>query len=319
MARAALSGLIRTDYREITDVVAPYTVDGPDGSVIGLLCLVDPADVLGQVRHLEHVYPDVVAERAEVLTGLGRLTSAAMLVPVRDAEVLMTAVRAAIDAAGDPTVSTVDLSGRRHRLWLVEPDPELLAAAGTSPLLVADGNHRMAAAAAAGLDGLLALITAGPGLRIGAFHRVLTGTGLDAGALAAAWRRIGLTVHPAPAGATPSPGRVIVRCPDGTLVVDLPPPGAAEPLPRIDHAVVEDLLLHKALGIDPEGTHVRALPAGRPHPAGADAVLLLAPVPLSDVLAVHAAGARMPRKSTYFTPKPRSGLLLADLLVSTDD
>ena len=28
---------------------------------------------------------------------------------------------------------------------------------------------------------------------------------------------------------------------------------------------------------------------------------------------VHAAGGRMPRKSTYFTPKPRSGLLLADL------
>jgi uncharacterized protein (DUF1015 family) len=28
---------------------------------------------------------------------------------------------------------------------------------------------------------------------------------------------------------------------------------------------------------------------------------------------VHAQGRRMPRKSTYFTPKPRSGLLLADL------
>jgi uncharacterized protein (DUF1015 family) len=44
-----------------------------------------------------------------------------------------------------------------------------------------------------------------------------------------------------------------------------------------------------------------------------DAVLLIAPVPLADVLAVHARGDRMPRKSTYFTPKPRSGLLLADL------
>jgi uncharacterized protein (DUF1015 family) len=28
---------------------------------------------------------------------------------------------------------------------------------------------------------------------------------------------------------------------------------------------------------------------------------------------VHDAGKRMPRKATYFTPKPRSGLLLADL------
>jgi uncharacterized protein (DUF1015 family) len=38
-------------------------------------------------------------------------------------------------------------------------------------------------------------------------------------------------------------------------------------------------------------------------------VLLIAPVPMKEVL----AGTKMPRKSTYFTPKPRSGLLLADL------
>jgi uncharacterized protein (DUF1015 family) len=46
-------------------------------------------------------------------------------------------------------------------------------------------------------------------------------------------------------------------------------------------------------------------------------------VPLADVLAVHRAGLRMPRKSTFFTPKPRSGLLLAELpprgLHSTND
>jgi uncharacterized protein (DUF1015 family) len=28
---------------------------------------------------------------------------------------------------------------------------------------------------------------------------------------------------------------------------------------------------------------------------------------------VYAAGERMPRKATYFTPKPRSGLLLAEI------
>ncbi|HEV7208383.1 MAG TPA: DUF1015 domain-containing protein [Mycobacteriales bacterium] len=44
---------------------------------------------------------------------------------------------------------------------------------------------------------------------------------------------------------------------------------------------------------------------------GGDAVaLLLAPTPTSDVLAVAAAGERMPRKSTLFVPKPRSGLVL---------
>ena len=38
--------------------------------------------------------------------------------------------------------------------------------------------------------------------------------------------------------------------------------------------------------------------------------LLLNPTPVGAVLAVAAAGERMPRKSTLFTPKPRSGLVL---------
>jgi uncharacterized protein (DUF1015 family) len=34
------------------------------------------------------------------------------------------------------------------------------------------------------------------------------------------------------------------------------------------------------------------------------------PVAVSDVLALAAAGERMPRKSTSFGPKPRTGLVL---------
>ena len=38
--------------------------------------------------------------------------------------------------------------------------------------------------------------------------------------------------------------------------------------------------------------------------------MLLKPVELGDVLAVAASGERMPRKSTSFGPKPRTGLVL---------
>ncbi len=38
--------------------------------------------------------------------------------------------------------------------------------------------------------------------------------------------------------------------------------------------------------------------------------VLLRPTPVAAVAAVAAAGARMPRKSTLFTPKPASGLLM---------
>jgi uncharacterized protein (DUF1015 family) len=38
--------------------------------------------------------------------------------------------------------------------------------------------------------------------------------------------------------------------------------------------------------------------------------VLLRPTPVAAVAAIAAAGARMPRKSTLFTPKPASGLLM---------
>jgi hypothetical protein len=320
-ARAALRELRRTGYRPAQDVVAPYRISGEDGESWGVLCMVDPAAVdaagLSRVRHAEEVYPDVVAERAAMLSGLGTATSAAMLVPVVDGEKLTAAVRETAVALGEPEVATVDGAGREHRLWLLGPGPEqdrLLDLAGRHPLLVADGNHRVTAAAAARLHGMLSLVTAGPRLRIGPIHRVLAGTGLSADALTVAWRRVGLDVRPGGEPAAPStPGRIVVLAGGSVLTVELPAPKPGEPLPRIDHGVVERLLVAEALGIDPEGPRLRSLPDNRRPPADADAALLLAPVPYEDVLAVHAQGRRMPRKSTYFTPKPRSGLLLADL------
>lgn len=304
-ARSTLSALLRTAYREVSSVVVPYEVDGPDGAACGVLCMVDPAAVgTGHVRHSEEIYPDIVEERAAVLSGLGYATSAAMLVPVGERDELTAEVRARTRDLR-PAVSTVDTRGRRHRLWLTT-DKSLLDVVEAHTLMVADGNHRVAAAASAGLGGLLALVTAGPSLRIGAFHRALTNTGLTVPTLVEAWRGVGLTVKEQPGAPAPTePGKAVVRCQNTTLVVDLPA--------GLDHAVVEEVLLAEALHLDPESANVQPLAAGRTPPPNTDVLLELAPVPLATVLAEHAAGRRMPRKSTYFTPKPRSGLLLADL------
>ncbi len=319
-ARQALDRLRACAYCPVVNVMAPYRVDGPDGRAVGVLCLVDSAAVESRgvpfVRHSEEVYPQVVAERAAVLAGLGCATSAAMLVPVSAGERLTAAVLGSIKALGAPAVSTTDSGGRTHQLWLLGPgaaQDAVRAAAACSPLLVADGNHRLAAAATSG-QSLLALVTAGPELHIGSIHRALVGTGLRRDDLASAWRRVGLAVQEVDDVSAPAqPGTVVARASNGDLLVTLPDPAPGEPLPRIDHALVERLLIADALGIDPEGPAVHALPAGRPVGPGVDVVLQVAAVPFTDVLAVHAQGRRMPRKSTYFTPKPRSGLLMADL------
>jgi uncharacterized protein (DUF1015 family) len=183
----------------------------------------------------------------------------------------------------------------------------VLAALAGADLLVADGNHRVAAAVAAGRGALLALITGGPQLEIGAIHRVLTGTGLSAEELVSRWTAAGLDVR-FEAGAVSKPGQVVVLAGDAVLRVTLPKP---ENGPVIDHEIVERVLFREALEVDDSA--VRPLPAGRPLPPDADAVVLIAPVPYADVLAMHKAGLKMPRKATYFTPKPRSGLILAEI------
>jgi len=306
IAREALDHLRDNHYREVRDVVAPYRVDGPDGSAHGVLCLVDPAEV-GRVRHTEEVFPDVVAERSAVLSGLGCATSAAMLVPVSDGAVLTSLLVDVCAELAEPVVSVVDSAGRRHEMWLLgkgSRQTEVLELLQEQSLLVADGNHRVAAAG----PSLLALITAGPSLHIGAIHRVLVGTGLAMDTVYRRWRDIGLAVTRG-GDPTPRPGVVVAQVGDERLRVVLPDLGGKQP--QIDHGVVEQVLVREALGIDPDGPSLRTLPAGRPVPDGI--LIQLAPVPFDDVLAVHAEGRRMPRKATYFTPKPRSGLLLAAL------
>ena len=321
IARAALTHLRVHHYRPVSDVVAPYRVDGPDGSALGLLCVVDPAavgaDGLTRVRHTEEVYPDVVAERAAMLAGLGCATSAAMLMPVSGGERLTGLLGAVAGELGEPAVSTVDSRRRRHEMWLLgkgEWQDELLALAQEQALLVADGNHRVAAAAVAGQGSLLALVTAGPDLRIGPIHRMLTGTGLDLAGMAGRWSAAGLGVYRSDDRSPPSrPGEVVVLSGESTLRVILPPADRSASGPVIDHQLVEEVMIKRALGVDPAGPSLHPLLPGAPMIADRDALLLLAPVPFAELLAVHAAGRRMPRKATYFTPKPRSGLLLADI------
>jgi len=305
IAHGALNHLRDKHYRPVHDVVALSWGDGPHGEALGVMCVVDPTAVLPDgltfVRHTEDVYPEVVAERAAMLAGLGCATSAAMLVPADGGHRFTDVVRQAVAELDEPDVSMMDEHGR-DRLWLLgkgDLQDTVLRAARGQALLVADGNHRVAAAALAG-GGLLALVTGGPDLRIGPINRVLTGTCLGVDELVERWRAIGLDIQPAH-DHTPAPGVVIVLAGGQAWRVQLPGKG-------VDHQKVEHLMVERALHLDPAAV-LRPLYVGQPPRPDADAVVLIAPVPLHDVL----TGRRMPRKATYFTPKPRSGLLLANL------
>jgi hypothetical protein len=305
IAHAALDHLRAKHYRPVEDVVALSWGDGPGGEALGVMCVVDPAAVLPDgltfVRHTEDVYPEVVAERAAMQAGLGCVTSAAMLVPADGGPEFTDLLRQVVAELGDPDVSMMDWHGR-DRMWLLgkgDLQDKVLRAIRGQSLLVADGNHRVAAATLAG-GGLLALVTGGPDLRIGPIHRVLVGTSLTPHELVGRWRASGLDLNPT-TDPTPTTGTVVTMVGTEAFSIRLHGPG-------IDHQKVEQLMVEHALGLDPAEV-LRPLYVGQQPRPDADAVVLIAPVSMDEVR----TGRRMPRKATYFTPKPRSGLLLADL------
>jgi uncharacterized protein (DUF1015 family) len=251
--------------------------------------------------------------------------------------------------AGAPSLEVADPDGVVHRLWRVT-DPSTLdrltrALAGTRAV-IADGHHRFAAARehlASGLRGangtdsghgrVLALLTPmGPGgLQVRAIHRVVPDLPLEE-ALARARGGFHVSdidpddgdVRAAAMDWTTREGGPAFAVTDGIRLAEL-----SDPSPEMTAAVPSEapaawrgldvVLAHAALvtGLwgradDPASVLVahdldEALRLAEERTGVA--LLLRSPSP-SDVAAVARAGARMPRKSTLFVPKPRTGLVL---------
>ncbi|GAB3363905.1 DUF1015 domain-containing protein [Modestobacter lapidis] len=245
-------------------------------------------------------------------------------------------------AVGPPTLEVADPDGVRHRLWRVTDAAvldALTAAFASTAAVIADGHHRFAAATehqrsgAAHAGAVLALVTPmGPGgLHLRAIHRVVPDLTMDTALTSAA---AGFTVRELtpPDGDTDAflrswpagPGPATFLVTDGQRVAELSAPTGAvrdavpaeapEAWRGLDVVLAHHGLFGRLWGRsdDPASVLVahdvdEALRSARER-AGV-AVLLHSPSP-ADVAAVARAGARMPRKSTLFVPKPRTGLVL---------
>jgi uncharacterized protein (DUF1015 family) len=287
----------------------------------------------------EDTFAPAVEGRRELLAATHTDLEPIVLAHDPDPEV---AALTAATGTSDPTLKVADPDGVEHRLWRVT-DPAVLerlvrALAGTRSV-IADGHHRFAAArehqrsGAADSGAVLALLTPmGPGgLQVRAIHRVLPDLDLET-ALAGA--RSGFHVSDrtpsdgdvtgAADAWTTTGGRAAFLLTDGTRMAELTAPATAvlDAVPAEAPAAwrgLDVVLAHHGLfgrlwgrADDPASVLVahdtdEALRLARER-AGV-AVLLHSPSP-TDVADVARAGARMPRKSTLFVPKPRTGLVL---------
>ncbi|MBO4206426.1 DUF1015 family protein [Micromonospora echinofusca] len=319
-------------YTPAEQVVVLYRISSPlDEPAYGMFALVDTdeistsADEPGLVIRNEDVFIAKVRERVALAEALGHLLSPVLLLQTGRGDELHAALAAATDAAGAPAATDTDQAGRTHAIWLLGPGPEqdaLRDLAGGGELVVADGNHRSLAAQTGGLPRFLAVITTPASVAIQPYNRLVSELTVGADELLDRLRDAGARVEPldGPVDVPASGGTVHLYLAGRGYAITLPagPGGVVE---NLDHALVERFLLRDALGLDPGDKRVTYV--GGDYPASwltgevdagrAELAVLIAPVTVDDFVAVNLAREKMPRKSTWFTPKARGGLVLAEL------
>jgi len=301
------------------------TIHGEAITVRGVLAAVrlDPPGEGGVLPH-ERVYDAVVGDRLELLRATG--CDLEPIIAIYDGA--GGAARAQLDAvqARPPLLEvTSSRDGDHHRLWRIDA-PEAIAAlrADLEPrtMVIADGHHRWTTArklaAERGETGSMLMLlqdtgAAAPALL--AIHRVITDRSLEQVEAAAA--KLG-EVTPLEGRDPEGWARAIADASEPDLIafdtarairirLSLSPDLAARD--RLEVAVLHERLFDELLeGADVTYAHTPTEVAERIAEAGVG--ILIRPTPLAAVLEIAGSGEPMPRKSTFFLPKPISGLLL---------
>ncbi len=300
------------------------TFPGPSGEtrrstgVLGALDLSAPDQ--GELLPHEYTTPKARSDRLDLL----RATEANL-----SAIWGLSPTHGLTEAIGDPTAgapSWVDDDGIGHTYWVID-DPDRLAsiaaAVAANPIVIADGHHRYETSlqhrdeqrASRGGDAgeadaamFLVVELVADELTVLPIHRLVDlADGLDLAGLLSERFEIGeeVELRPELLDQMVGDGFLVLVEPDRARRL-VPRPGAFEGLRDLDTVRVDAAIegapaigLTYQHGID----HVAAaVAAGR-----ADAGILVRPVTVEQIGACAEGGERMPPKSTFFHPKPRTG------------
>ncbi len=321
-------GVLVTDPRPTFTVYRMAYVDDAGltrhtTGVIGALELTPPGhDILPH----EHTTPKARSDRLDMLRSCRANTSAIWGLSLAKGLTDLLPVDREPDAVVD------DGEGVVHTVWVVD-DPATCAAiaeaVGGQPVVIADGHHRYetslayrrereqadgeAGAAAATLAYVVELVD--DELTVRAIHRLVDGLppGTDLVAALEPWFA---PVGPPPAGmplttAMAEAGALCVVSPAGEVLLR-PRPEALADARDLDSARLDVALaalpehrLRFQHGVD----NVRAAVAGGEAQFG----VLLRPATVAQIEATAHGGDRMPPKTTFFHPKPKTGLVFRDL------
>jgi uncharacterized protein (DUF1015 family) len=308
--------------------------------LIGALGVHDPSSRV--ILPHEDVYPGPIRDRLALMSATEANLEPIFLLYEGGGTSAASRLVDEVAACATPLLETSTGDDVRHRLWAVR-DPAMIETV-TADLrerqaLIADGHHRYATYQALRErydgpgpwdDGLALLVdsSAYPP-RLGAIHRVIADLAVSDAVRRseAAFRTEAVGPDlPAALGRLAAEegtafllggedGLFLLTDPDPAQVADAMPREASDRWRGLDTAVLHRLLIPRLWKITETEANVRIV-----HHDAARALkkanrrngtaVILNPMKVPDVLAVAAGGERVPRKSTSFGPKPRTGLIL---------
>jgi len=235
-----------------------------------------------------------------------------------------------------PLLQFTAIDGIHHAVWKITDTKELVDAFAQIPLsYVADGHHRTAAAARAGVERrsknpnhrgdeeynwFPAVLFPASHLKVLAYNRTLKDlNGLTPAAFLEKVRGIFSVREPSPD--TPAKqGEISMYTGGRWYTLTWTPDPKADPVSALDVSVLQSRLLGPLLGIDDPRTNSRIEYAGgfdsverikKKVDTGRAAVAFsVYPTTVNELMAIADADQIMPPKSTWFEPKLRSGLFV---------
>ncbi|MBV9662100.1 MAG: DUF1015 domain-containing protein [Acidimicrobiales bacterium] len=292
--------------------------------VIGALGLEAPGS--GILPH-EETTPKAKTDRLELLRA-----TRANLSPIWGLS--PAGLSATIHPPAHPVERATDGDGVVHELWPIRDPAEIKAirdVVESEPVLIADGHHRYETALNYGNerqkagraepddDAVMALVVelSEEQLTVQAIHRLLGGLPEDIDLVSALDKWFDIT----PTG--PVDRSIVIRMQEAGALALLTPKQAwlARPRPEVTAAAQHDLdssRLDMALADLPD--HQLVYQHGWDNAAAAvaagqvSAAVLLRPATVAQIAAISRGGVRMPPKTTFFWPKPRTGMVIRELL-----
>lgn len=324
--------------RTLNDVMFLYEIEDPERPEtrqIGLGGLAPSRDILtdatpdGTIVRNEGVRPKKARGRADLIDStmaiIGTVNNA-----VEDSSGRFAALLDQISERRAPDFTAAAEDGCRHLIRLLPESKErdgLVRALAEEPFAyVADGNHRSAAAAMLGLEGFLTVIFPAHRMGLLPYNRLVK----EKPRSAAAWRSSlddDFEVSETDPGKDyqPTGQHCIGVYTPGVWLRLSPRPGSFDPAnaaESIDSNIVQRRIFERVCGIpDPRderltfvgGNRHAAYLRGRVDAGEFGFAVTLPPVSMDQFIDVCRQRRMMPPKSTWFSPKIRSGLVMAKL------